>query len=201
MTRLAIISTLVGAGIFGARVPGILWPEPFRNWAVKFPRSVVWGRVLLGLAALIAWVVVYRVARDTAQEEVLVPMPTAPLAALFHLIFAYGPVLVVVGFPVAYWLVIRYGNQFLAIRGLAALLLLLAKQMLDAADLSDLPARLVVTVLAYLWVVAAIWMTTAPHHLRDVIGWVMASNTRCRIACSAGAALGIGLVLLGLFVY
>ena len=180
MTRLAIISTVVGAVVCGARVPGIIWPEPFRNWAVKFPRSVLWGRVLLGLAALIAWGVVYRAASDDWAK--------------------FRP-LIVVGFPVAYWVVIRYGNQFLAVRGLAALLLMLAKQMLDAADLSDLPSRLVVTVLAYLWVVAAIWMTTAPHHLRDAIGWIMATNARCRIACSAGAALGIGLVLLGLFVY
>jgi hypothetical protein len=62
--------------------------------------------------------------------------------------------------PIAYWLVIQFADQFLALRGLAALLLQVAKVALDAADLSDLPLRLIVTVLAYLWVYAAIWMAS-----------------------------------------
>jgi hypothetical protein len=60
---------------------------------------------------------------------------------------------------------------------------------------------LIVTGFAYLWVVAAIWMTVAPHHFRDLIGFMMANDKRCRLACSAGITVGLGLIALGSFAY
>ena len=115
--------------------------------------------------------------------------------------WAWARPLVVVGVPIAYFLVIQFADQFLALRGLAALMLLVAKVMLDAADQSELPLRLVVTVLAYLWVCVAVWMASAPHQVRDVVGFVTANTTRCRLACLLGSLVGALLVALGLFVY
>ena len=180
MNRLSIVSMLVGAFIVAIRLPGVLVPGKFREFAVKFPRSLIWGRVLMGIAAAIAWVIVYNAASDE---------------------WSWARPFVVIGFPVAYWLVIQFGTHFLALRGTAVLMLLVAKQMVDAADASDLTARLFVTTLAYLWVIAAIWMTVAPHHFRDLIGYITANDKRCRFACAGGTALGLALVALGLFVY
>jgi hypothetical protein len=180
MTRLAMVSTALGVLVMAGRLPGVIWPEQFRKHALAFPRSVLWGRVLIGIAAAIAWVVVYRAATDDWAK--------------------FRP-LVVIGVPVAYWLVIKFAQPYLAVRGAAALLLLLARVMVYVTDDSDVPARLAVTTLAYVWVLAAIWMTIAPHHLRDAIQWTMASNRRCRLTCGSGVALGILLVGLGLFVY
>ena len=91
--------------------------------------------------------------------------------------------------------------NFLALRGTAALVLLVAKVAIDAADLSELSSRLVVTVAAYLGVCGAMWMAIAPHQVRDWIGFVTANDTRCRAACGIGVAVGAFLVALGLFVY
>lgn len=181
MTRLAAITAAVGAFIVLSRLPGVIWPAKYREHLLKFPRSIVWGRVLMGIAAAIAWVVMYLAAGD----------PDWNWARPF----------IVVGVPIAYWLVIRYGNHFLSLRAVAALMLLVAKQMVDAADRSDSPARLVVTVFGYVWVVLAAWMTIAPHHIRDVLGFAMANDQRCRFACAVGATFGIALIALGLFAY
>jgi hypothetical protein len=97
--------------------------------------------------------------------------------------------------------VVQYGDQFLSLRATAALILLVAKQMVDATDLSDAPLRLVVTVLAYLMVIMAAWVTIAPHIFRDVLGYCMASDKRCRLTCGLGLCVGIGLVALGLCAY
>ena len=180
MTRLALTSTILGAVIIAGRLPGVIAPAKFREHMRTFPRSVWWGRVLLGIAALWAGIVMFGAATDD---------------------WAWARPIVVIGVPIAYWLVIQYANQFLAIRGVAALLLLVAKLAVDAADLSELPLRLVVTVLAYLWVCGAIWMAVAPHQVRDWIGFVTANDTRCRTACGFGVAVGALLVALGLFVY
>lgn len=180
MTRLAITSTILGTAMMAGRLPGVVAPAKFTAHAQKFSRSVLWGRILMAVSAVWAGVVMYNAATDD---------------------WAWARPLVVIGVPIAYWLVIQFADQFLALRGLAALLLLVAKVALDAADLSDLPLRLIVTVLAYLWVCAAIWMASAPHQVRDVIGFITANATRCRTACFAGTLVGAVLVVLGLFVY
>jgi hypothetical protein len=180
MTRLAITSTILGAAIIAGRLPGVIDPTKFSLHAQKFPRSVLWGRVLMAVCALWAGVVMYNAATDD---------------------WAWAKPLIVIGVPVAYWLVVQYADQFLALRGLAALLMLIAKVALDAADLSDTPIRLVVTVLAYVWVCAAVWMAAAPHQVRDVISFVTANSTRCRAFCSLGTLVGVFLVVLGLCVY
>jgi len=180
MTRLALVSSLVCALLVATRLPGLVAPAKYREHMLKFPRSVLWGRVLMGIVAAIVWVVMYRAATED---------------------WAWARPLILVGVPVGYWLVIQYAPQFLAVRASAAVALLIAKQMLDAADLSELPARLVVTVLAYVWVIAAIWITISPHHVRDLVGYFMANDRRCRIACGAGLGVGVVLLVLGVFVY
>jgi len=180
MTRLALTSAILGGVIIAGRLPGVVAPAKFRARAQKFPRSVLWGRVLIGIAALWAGIVMFNAATDD---------------------WAWAKPVVLIGVPIAYWLVIQYADQFLAIRGAAALVLLIAKVALDAADLSELPLRFIVTVLAYLWVCAAIWMAAAPHQVRDWINFVTANDARCRAACSAGVLVGVVLVTLGVFVY
>jgi len=179
--------------LVATRLPGIIWPERFREHALKFSRSVLWGRVLMGIAAVIAGLVVFGAASDMVRDIVREGRDAG--------LWSCVPALVVIGVPIAYWLVIQYGTHFLAMRAVAALTLLIAKQMVDAADASELASRLFVTVLAYIWVVIAIWITVAPHHFRDLLGCFMANDRRCRAVCSFGVGLGVVLLALGVFVY
>ncbi len=182
MTKLALISTAVGAAVIAARLPGVLAPTRYREFMVKFPRSEFWGRVLITIAGLIALWVMFHASRESDEWKWAQP-------------------LIVVGVPVVLYCIYRYGIHYLALRATAALLLLIAKLMVDVADASETVLRLFVTVLAYLWVVAAIWMAAAPHHFRDLIGWAMANDERCRTVCSLGVCLGVVLMALGVFAY
>lgn len=180
MTRLGLTSLLVGTVVVAARVPGLIAPASFRRYALGFPRSVFWGRVLMAVVAAWAGFWLFGAATDE---------------------WAWVRPLVIMGVPLAYWLVIQYAEQFLALRSVAALLLLVAKLLVSTADASDSPWRLVVDVLAYLWVVAGIWMAIAPHHFRDLIRYSMANDQRCRLACLAGVTIGAVLIGLGWFVF
>jgi hypothetical protein len=177
---LKLVSILAGTVVIAARLPGLIAPEKYREHSIKFPRSVIWGRVLMGIAAAIAWWVMYHAATDE---------------------WKWAQPYILVGVPVAYYLVITFAPNYLAMRGTAALMLMAAKQMVDAADWHESSWRLVVTVFAYLWVIGAIWMTVAPHHFRDMIGSMMANDKRCRAACAVGTIVGLAFVLLGLLVY
>lgn len=193
MTTLAITATIVGAAIIASRLPGVIAPAKFREHAMSFPRHIWWGRILMAIAAVWAGIVLFGAANDAVTDQIRATGKAG--------IWGLGKPLVIVGMPVAYFMVIQFAEQFLAMRGAAGLMLLIAKVMLDAADASDRPSRLVVTVVAYLWVVAATWMAIAPHHIRDVIGYKMATDQRCRAFCSFGVAVGALLIALGLFVY
>jgi hypothetical protein len=159
MNRLALTSTVIGSIIIVVRMPGLVAPDKFRAASLKFPRSVFWGRVLMAVAAVWVGIVMF------AAADKDWPSWSRPA--------------IVVGAPIACLLVIKYANQFLALRGLAVLLLLAAKVMVDAADTSELAA----------------------HHFRDLIGWSTANNIRCRAICALGVILGALLVVLGLLVY
>jgi hypothetical protein len=178
--NLKFVAIIIGLLTVAVRLPGVLVPAQYRACAVKFPRSVLWGRVLMGIVALIVWGVMYHAATDE---------------------WKWARPLIVIGVPVVYWLVINFGENFLALRAVAALMLLIAKQMVDASDVSDSPWRLVIAVFAYLWVLAAVWLTVAPHQFRDVLGFFMANDRRCRLACGGGVVVGLFLVALGLFAY
>jgi hypothetical protein len=98
-------------------------------------------------------------------------------------------------------LVLIFAREFLSVRGLGILILLAAQVLLDAAFLRNESSRLVVTVLAYLWIVAACFWIGAPYILRDTISLLYAAPGRARWVAGSALALGVLLLGLGLFVY
>ena len=94
-------------------------------------------------------------------------------------------------------------QDFLAVRGLAVVLLLLAKLMVDTGRpyLSQTPLVLIIQTWAYVLVVAGIWLTVSPWRLRDLLQWGTATEKRIKIGCSLRLAFGLLVALLGFTVY
>src|SRR5204863_1056174 len=97
-----------------------------------------------------------------------------------------------IALPIGYILVIRFVDEFLAVRALGILCLLAAEPLIDAAFLRYELARLLITVFAYLLVIAGLFWVTMPYLLRDQINWTIGSNTRWRLV--NGAVLIYGAV-------
>jgi hypothetical protein len=91
-------------------------------------------------------------------------------------------------------------QDFLAVRGLAVVLLLLAKLMVDTGRpaLGDTHWVLVMQTLAYGFVVAGIWLTVSPWRLRDFLEWCTASERRIKIGCGIRLLFGLLVAALGL---
>jgi hypothetical protein len=83
--------------------------------------------------------------------------------------------------PVGFLLVLRFVDEFLAARALGILFLLSAEPLLDAAFFRSERSRLLVTVFAYLLIVAGLLWVTMPYLLRDQINWSARSNGRWRL--------------------
>jgi uncharacterized Tic20 family protein len=96
--------------------------------------------------------------------------------------------------PIGYGLVLRFVSEFLAVRALGILCLLAAEPLLDAAFLRYEPSRLLLTVLAYLLILAGLFWVAIPYVLRDQISWSARSPFRWR--CLHVMALIYGCVIL-----
>ena len=99
-----------------------------------------------------------------------------------------------IALPIGYVLVLRFVDEFLAVRALGILCLLAAEPLLDAAFLHYEPSRLLITVFAYLLIVAGLFWVSIPYVLRDQINWTARSVFRWR--CLNAVAFIYGGVIL-----
>lgn len=139
-----------------------------------FPRSQTAAYILLGTAA--AWFL-FKITQ----------LGPADFGQYKHLLFALFLVVAVGSF--------YYVPDFLAVRGLAALILLTAGVLLDAAYMELPPARLFLVTFVYLAIVLALILGANPYKLRDFLGWLYKQERRPRIFGAIFVAYG--LLLLG----
>lgn len=94
-------------------------------------------------------------------------------------------------------------HDFLAARGLAIVLLCLAKLMVDTGrpHLADTSWVLVIQGWAYVFVVAGIWLTISPWRLRNFIEWNTATESRTRTGCLVRLAFCLFVAVLGATVF
>jgi hypothetical protein len=154
---------------------GLLRPTLLQNLAKRLPRSRAAGIVLL--TAAFAW-----------SLWLILTMEMGEFSSFRR------PLLI--GLPIGYFLVMRFVDEFLAVRALGVLCLLAAEPLIDAAFLRYETSRLVVTVFAYFLVVAGLFWVTMPYLLRDQINWSARSTTRWRFM--NGLAFVYGAVILAL---
>ena len=180
--KLSLLTILLGAGMSVPQIYGLARPKDFAAAARKFPRNPPLGIVLMLLATgWFAW---------NVNGE-----PIADFSA-------YKPAMLV-GFTAVGVGACIFVRDFLAVRGLAVLFLLLAKLMVDTGrpHLGESPFVLVIQVWAYILVVAGICFTVAPWKLRDLLELATATETRVRLGSGLRLAFALFIVALGLTVF
>lgn len=160
---------IAGVLLLLVSLPGLLMPNAARAWLVRLPRSMPLGIILITLGFL--W-----------SFWLLATMEMGEFSSFRRpLLFAV---------PIGYLLVMRFVNEFLAVRALGILALLAAEPLLDAAFLRHEQSRLLVTVFAYLLVVAGLFWVTMPYLLRDQINWITRTAARWRSISVLGLLYG-----------
>jgi hypothetical protein len=175
--KLSTLSILLGLIVCAPQVYGLLKPQAFATATRGFPRSLLWGW-LLTLSAT-GWFL-YNVNGEAISD------------------FAAIKNYMLLGFAATGLATCVFVRDFLAVRGLAVLLLLVAKTMVDTARWADTEWRLVIAGWAYALVIAGIWLTISPWRLRDFIEWSTATPGRIKATCAVRLAFGLFIVALGL---
>ena len=117
------------------------------------------------------------------------------LAVLSEADFGQFRVQLFIAFAAVAVLSFFYVAEFLAVRGLAALILLAAGPLLASAyGEYDLPARLFMVSAVYVALTTAILLGAQPYRLRDAIDWLQRVPGRARWVGSVLAAYGLLLV-------
>jgi hypothetical protein len=178
--KLSTLAVLMGLGLGVPQIYGLMNPTAFAAGVRKFPRSLPCGVVLMLLGTF--WFVWYLNLESIADFA------------------AYKPLLLV-GFAGVGVASCFFVQDFLAVRGLAVVFLLLAKLMVDTARWVTTDWRLVVVTWAYVLIIAGIWFTLYPWHLRDALNWATASDKRVRIGSALRLAFGLFVAILGMTVF
>ena len=180
--KLSTVAIFLGSLVAFINLFGVLKPAEFGIALRKFPRSTNIGYFLMLLAT--AWFVWNLKNESISDFESLKPY-------LYALFIAVG-----VGACI-------FVKDFLAVRGLAVVLLLTAKLMVDAGRprLGDTHWVLVIQCWAYLLVVCGIWFTISPWRMRDLLNWKTATEQRTRVGSGLRMAFGLLVAILGLTVF
>jgi len=178
--NLSTLAIILGLAVALPQIYGLMKPAAFREALRKFPRSRLWGYWLMALGTI--WFL-WNLNKESIAD------------------FASYKPMMLAGFGLLGVLVCIFVTDFLAVRGLAIVLLLLAKLMVDTARWADSAWRLVMITWAYVWVISGIWFTISPWRLRDLIHWKTASDQRVRFWSALRLGFGLLVILLGVFVF
>jgi hypothetical protein len=177
--KLSLLSILLGLGMAVPQVYGIARPQQFAAAVRRFPRNLPLGVALMLLGT--AWFV-WNVHNESVSD------------------FAAFKPAMMLGFAAIGVLSCVFIQDFLAVRGLAVVMLLLAKLMVDTGrpHLGQTHWVWVIQTWAYLLVVAGIWFTVTPWRVRDLLNWGTATETRVRVGSALRLAFAVFILLLGL---
>jgi hypothetical protein len=176
--KLSTLAIALGLGLGLPQIYGIVNPQQFAASVRKFPRHVPLGVVLMLLGTVwFLW--------NLNQESI----------SDFS---AFKPYMMI-GFAAVGVGACVFIQDFLAVRGLAVVFLLLAKLMVDTGRpmLPVTPWVLVIQTWAYVLVVVGIWFTISPWRLRDFLNWATANEKRIRIGSAVRLAFGLFVAVLG----
>ena len=176
---LSTLAVILGLGMGLPQIYGFINPTGFAAGVRKFPRSLTWGFVLMILGT--AWFL-WNLSLESISD------------------FASWKNVLIAGFAAVGIGTCIFVQDFLAVRGLAVVFLLLAKLMVDTGRpyLGKTSWVLLFQAWGYLLVIAGIWFTVSPWRLRDLLEWATANDKRIKVGCAVRLCFGLFMAGLGM---
>lgn len=165
---------IVGFFLLAIHLIALLRPEQTKGWLVRLPRSKALGIGLLAVDSLWSfWLVSSMDLGEFSQYRAWLQ----------------------IGVPIAFVLTLIFVDEFLAVRALGILALLAAEPVLSAAFLRPETARLLLVILAYVWLTLGLFWVGMPYLLRDQINWITKTASRFKALTFAGLIYGLVLLV------
>jgi hypothetical protein len=162
-------------------------PAMMQGWMKTFPRNPLAGQVLLGIGLAWFWLLV-------------APDGLGKLSALQMDLGEFNnikPILRIV-VPVTLVLVVMSVRDFLAVRALGLVGLMVAAPLLEAAFLKDPASRLLIPIFAYALLTKSLFWVGMPYLFRDAVTWATATSGRWTALAFGGLAYGVATLVCAL---
>ena len=178
MNNLPLAALILGIVITAKHLISLVAPGSLQNFLKKFPRSRFWGTTLLLIATI--WTFFLTATIDLGEFS--------SLRMMLMVGIIFGSAL--------FW---HFVPEFLAVRSLGFILLLLARPMLEMTFLKSGLLPILLSLLAYLWIIAGLFMVGMPYLLRDFITFISTPHRKqlWQLLSYAGLFYGLLLVIEG----
>ncbi|HEX2749105.1 MAG TPA: hypothetical protein VHM91_13955 [Verrucomicrobiales bacterium] len=103
--------------------------------------------------------------------------------------------------PVIYVAMLFWVNDYLGARAIGIFLLLAPCPALDAAFLKATDARVILSILCYVWITLGLFWIGMPYTMRNQIAWVTRTAGRFKGFAAAGLAYGVLLTVIAFTAY
>ncbi|MGB0371115.1 MAG: hypothetical protein ACPGN3_07155 [Opitutales bacterium] len=171
---LLVANLLVGIIVFATGAHFFFGNEKTQEQTKAFPRNPLAAKILLGAATL--WFI-YNLSQLGVAD------------------FGNHKTKLMILFGVGAVLSFTFVPDFLAVRGLAGLILLFGAQILNTAYMQwEHPQRLFMVSVTYIGIAGAVYLGACPYKMRDWLDWIYRKGSRAKAL--GGLGLGVGVALM-----
>jgi hypothetical protein len=174
------IGLILAVWLIGSHALMLAKPAMVQGFLKKFPRNQILGQILLGIGLAWFWLLI-------APENMGLISSLAMDLGEFN---GAKPMLRIL-VPVSMFLVATSVRDFLAVRALGVVGLMVASPLLESAFLKDPSSRLLVPVYAYALLTASMFWVGMPYLFRDAVNWATADSKRWTMLSLAGLGYGV----------
>ncbi|MFC7338280.1 hypothetical protein ACFQY0_13885 [Haloferula chungangensis] len=174
---------VLGLWLIGLHVLMLVKAEAVQGFLKKFPRNNQLGQILLGIGLIWFWLLVQPTGKGALNSLAMELGDFDKLKPLLR-----------IGVPVSIVLVAISVKEFLAVRALGLLGLMVAAPLLGAAYLEDPTSRLLIPIFTYGLIIKSLYWVGMPYIFRDTVNWAIAEQGRWRMLCFGGLAYGIAVL-------
>lgn len=178
------VGLVLGVVLIGSHALMLARPAMVQGFLKAFPRNPLLGQILLGIGLAWFWLLI-------APEGMGVISSLGMDLGEFN---GAKPMLRIL-VPVTLVLVVMSVRDFLAVRALGVVGLMVASPLLESAFLKDPSSRLLVPIYAYGLLTASMFCVGMPYLFRDAVNWATADAKRWNLLSLGGLLYGVATVV------
>ena len=172
-----LLAVMVSLILLGHGVFGLVKPDKLAGFLRNYSRNIIAGYITMVIGTV--WFIVILENENLAdfgvyKTKMQIFFGVLGIGALFYL------------------------KDYLAVRGTAILLMLMAKLVIETIRLEDTDWRILFIAFAYIWIITGILFTVSPWRFRDLANWKYANTGRTKNVCAASTVVGVIMLVVGL---
>jgi hypothetical protein len=183
--RLSLHGTGIALGVWLVVLHAFMLakPQPVQAFLKKFPRNQALGQILLAMGLIWFWFLVQQPGKQWFR---FLAMDLGEFNGAKRYLGILVPLsIIAVGIAV---------KEFLAVRALGLLGLMVAAPLFEAAFLKDPQSRVLVPAFALVLVIKSLYWVGMPYLFRDSVTWATTNQRRWQGLCVAGLAYGVAVL-------